>query len=161
MKIPTLALQNPTPDYGSAFVFRKKAILFFDGCCKGNPGPGGSGFVLYEEDGATEIVAAAQFVGDYVTNNVAEYNGLICGLKEAVKQGVEDLVVKGDSLLIIQQMRKEFQIRSSNLLPFYQEAAAIVKEFAKIEFKHVYRAENQRADALSNQGVINEKRVND
>jgi len=158
MNIPTLALQNSTPDHGSAFVFCKKAILFFDGCSKGNPGMGGSGFVLYEEDGTTEIAVGSHFVGDYVTNNVAEYHGLVSGLKEAAKQSIEDLLVKGDSLLIIQHMRKEFQIRSSNLLPFYLEAAEAAKEFTRIEYKHIYRAENKRADALSNEGIPIEKR---
>ncbi len=133
-----------------------KYTLYFDGCSKGNPGPAGAGAVLYmnnndKED--QEIWAAAAFVGTKETNNVAEYTGLLLGLAEAKNQGILHLHVKGDSKLVIEQMKGAYQVKSPNLLPLYQQANHYSKMFVSIDFMHVYRNENKRADELSNQGL--------
>lgn len=125
--------------------------LFFDGCSKGNPGRGGSGAVLYEKD--IGVWSASAYVGDRVTNNVAEYHGLILGLKEARDRGIKHVTVRGDSMLVVQQMRGEYTVRSANLRPSYNEAKALAAQFDTISFHHVYRDQNKRADALSNMGL--------
>ena len=56
--------------------------LFFDGCCKGNPGKGGAGFAIFKNQ--IEIYAESSFVGFNTTNNVAEYTALMMGLQKAV-----------------------------------------------------------------------------
>jgi probable phosphoglycerate mutase len=81
--------------------------LQFDGCCKGNPGIGGAGAVLYEND--QEIWSHSEWVGDKTTNNIAEYHGLLLGLKESIQRGIDCLTVQGDSLLIIRQMKGEYK----------------------------------------------------
>ena len=134
--------------------------LFFDGCSKGNPGRSGAGAVIYYNDNINdvgdEIWAEASFVGVKETNNVAEYQGLIRGLERAVKIGVRHLTVKGDSKLIIEQMKGNYQVKSANLMLHYSKAKKLASEtnFDKIEFIHVYRKENKRADELSNQGLL-------
>ena len=125
--------------------------LYFDGCSKGNPGKGGSGSVIYDNN--IEIWYKASFVGDKVTNNHAEYNGLIEGLEEAVKRGITCLTVKGDSMLVIKQMRGEYKVSSPNIKPLYNKAKRLTEQIKTIEFYHVYRNDNTRADALSNQGL--------
>ena len=60
--------------------------LFFDGCSKGNPGRAGAGAVIYKNH--LEVYADSLFVGEKKTNNVAEYNGLLLGLHEAVSRGI-------------------------------------------------------------------------
>ena len=125
--------------------------LFFDGCSKGNPGPAGAGAVLYKN--RKEIWADAWFVGKKETNNVAEYRGLIFGLREAINQNIQELIVKGDSMLVIKQMRGEYKVSHPNMLPLYQTADVLRKRFTNIRFEHVYRDNNQRADALSNEGL--------
>ena len=126
--------------------------LYFDGSSKNNPGRGGAGAVLYQknEKENTEIFALSHFVGENVTNNVAEYTGLIIGLAECLKIGVKNLCVKGDSLLVIQQMRGVYKVKSENLKGLYTQAKDLASQFETIEFIHVYREENKRADELSN-----------
>jgi len=132
--------------------------LYFDGCCKGNPGPGGAGAVLYKND--EEIWSESIFVGDKVTNNIAEYTGLLTGLQYVVNQGqIKRLFVKGDSLLVIKQMRGEFKVNSTNLIELFARAKSLSSNsfFDKIEFEHVYRDKNKRADELSNEGLLKRK----
>ena len=137
-------MSSPLP---SPFYF----ILYFDGSSKNNPGRGGAGAVLYQKnDKDTEIFALSHFVGENVTNNFAEYTGLIIGLAECLKMGIKNLCVKGDSLLVIQQMRGVYKVKSENLKGLYTQAKDLASQFETIEFIHVYREENKRADELSN-----------
>ena len=76
--------------------------LNFDGCSKGNPGLSGAGAVLYKHE--QEIWNESYFVGDNCTNNQAEYAGLILGLNQAISLHIKELIVEGDSLLVINQM---------------------------------------------------------
>ena len=130
--------------------------LYFDGCSKSNPGHAGAGYVIYEEDGSNgpkEIASDAIYLGDKITNNVAEYSGLLFGLQKAAALQIKTLTVKGDSLLVIKQMRGEYQVKSPNLLDLHKKCKQLVPQFEQIEFIHVLRHLNQRADALSNEGV--------
>jgi ribonuclease HI len=125
--------------------------LYFDGCCKGNPGVGGAGAVIYHH--GNEIWGKSLYVGEKTTNNIAEYTGLIFGLDAAVEMGIKTLVVKGDSQLVIKQMRGEYQVKSENLVPLFTEAKKLAAKIDEISFVHVYRNENKRADELSNHGL--------
>jgi len=126
--------------------------LYFDGCSKGNPGKAGAGAVLYDES-MNETWATCCLVGNHSTNNEAEYTGLIIGLRRAVELGLEQLFVKGDSQLIIRQMKKEYKVKSGGLIPLYQEALRLSSQIKRIQFEHVYRHNNRRADELSNLGL--------
>jgi len=130
--------------------------LFFDGCCKGNPGPGGAGAVLYDAEGK-EIWNQSVFVGEKTTNNIAEYTGLLIGLQEAKKREIANLSVKGDSLLVIKQMRGEYKVNSENIKELFLQSKELEKQFIRISFIHVYRKDNSRADALSNEGLLKQK----
>jgi len=126
--------------------------LYFDGCSKGNPGRSGAGAVLYDALG-NEVFAESVFVGYRATNNEAEYTGLILGLNEALKHDITtELLVRGDSMLVIRQMQGKYKVNSPKLAPLHQRATNLASKFAKIEFEHVYRESNKRADALSNGG---------
>jgi ribonuclease HI len=125
--------------------------MAFDGCSKGNPGPAGAGAVIYRND--VEIWADSKFVGAKETNNVAEYSGLIMGLHEALRRNITHITIMGDSELIIKQMNKQYAVKSANIKAYHDMAGSLAKQFASIQFKHVYRAHNTRADALSNLGL--------
>jgi ribonuclease HI len=127
-----------------------KYELYFDGCSKGNPGRAGAGSVIYKNN--NEIFANSLFIGDEETNNVAEYTGLIMGLEVAIKNNIKVLNVKGDSLLVIQQMTGKYQVKSDNLCKLYKRAKVLEKCFISIDYQHVYRKDNKRADELSNIG---------
>ena len=126
-------------------------LMQFDGCSKGNPGLSGAGAVIYKN--GVEIWSKSIFVGKNNTNNEAEYNGLIIGLEEAVEMGIESLDVEGDSLLIIKQMRGEYKVKSEKLLNLYIKAKLYENMIKEIEYNHVYREKNIRADELSNMGL--------
>ena len=127
--------------------------LYFDGCSKGNPGPSGAGAVIYDES-MTEIWSQALFVGPKSTNNEAEYTGLLIGLRRAVEMGISDLLVRGDSLLIIRQMKGEYKVKSVSLKSMYLEAVELARSIKTIRYEHVYRNFNKRADELSNLGLV-------
>jgi ribonuclease HI len=126
-------------------------ILYFDGCSKGNPGLGGAGAVLYKD--GQEVWGSSQLVGEKVTNNVAEYRGLIMGLQEVFTRNIKTVIVRGDSQLVIKQMKGEYKVKSSSLVEYYQQAKLLEKYFDKIVFEHVYRDKNKRADELSNMAL--------
>jgi ribonuclease HI len=127
-------------------------VLYFDGCSKGNPGVAGAGFVIYKNQ--VEIYHESLFVGEKETNNVAEYSGLVAGLTAALTQNIKNLQVRGDSELIIKQMNDIYKVKSVNIIKLYQQAKAMEKMFTTITFKHVYRNDNKRADALANAGIL-------
>ena len=125
--------------------------LYFDGCSKGNPGPAGAGAVLYYDN--HEIWSDSIFVGDKETNNAAEYNGLLLGLNKSIQLNIQNLLVFGDSLLVINQMNGVYKVKSENIKPLYISAIEKSKLFNNIVFAHVYRNDNKRADELSNLGL--------
>jgi ribonuclease HI len=122
--------------------------LFFDGASKGNPGLAGAGAVIYHCE--EEIWCGDKFIGEKATNNQAEYSGLIIGLNKAIELNIKSLLVNGDSLLVINQMTGKYKCHSENLLPFYTIAKELSKKIQDIQFQHVYRNFNKRADELSN-----------
>ena len=129
-----------------------KYEMFFDGCSKGNPGAGGAGAVIYADK--EEISALCVYVGGHVTNNYSEYTGIKIGLERAQELGIKSLTVYGDSLLVVKQMLGLYKVKSPNLLEIYESCKTLSNAFEKIEFIHVYRDKNKRADALSNDGLL-------
>ena len=132
-----------------------KFKLQFDGCSKNNPGLAGAGAVIYDNITNDELCNVSEFVGTENTNNYAEYMGLIIGLKKAKEMKINQLIVEGDSMLVIKQMKGEFKVKSLHLLELYNEAKTLEKGFDYIHYKHIYRNNNKRADELSNIAVDN------
>ena len=122
-------------------------ILNFDGCSKGNPGFAGIGAVIYKDK--QEIWCGSKFIG-VKTNNYSEYSALIFGLKQAIQMEINHLNVLGDSLLVINQVNGVYKVKSDDLRELHEEVINLRKHFKYIEFNHVYRENNKRADALSN-----------
>lgn len=119
----------------------------FDGCSKGNPGFAGIGAVIYKN--GEEIWSGSKFIG-VKTNNFSEYSALIFGLERAISMGIDHLNVLGDSLLVINQVNGVYKVKSEDLKDLYDEVINLKKQFKNIEFNHVYREKNKRADELSN-----------
>jgi len=126
-------------------------ILRFDGGSRGNPGLGGCGAVIYHNN--EEMWSGYMFIGDNVTNNYAEYSGLILGLKQALELNIKELIVEGDSLLVINQLTNVYKCKSENLLELNETAKHLAKEFTSISFQHILRNKNKRADQLANFAV--------
>ncbi|MDB5298096.1 MAG: ribonuclease [Phycisphaerales bacterium] len=133
--------------------------LQFDGGSRGNPGPAGIGVVLRAADG-TPIVTLGRFIGR-ATNNVAEYKALITALAEAEKLGATMVVVRGDSELVVKQMRGEYRVKNPDLKVLYDEAQARLARFAKAKVEHNYREDNALADKLANLAMDRRRDVTD
>jgi ribonuclease HI len=128
-----------------------KARLFTDGGARGNPGPAAYGFVLEAEDG-TVLAAEGQAIG-VATNNVAEYSGLVAGLRKALELHVPDLEVVSDSELLVKQMRGEYRVKNEALRSLFLEASTLARSLANVEYRHVKRAHNELADRLVNEAL--------
>jgi ribonuclease HI len=87
------------------------------------------------------------------TNNVAEYHGLIAALQWAIDHDVRQLAIKGDSQLIIEQMKGNYKVKNEGLKPLYLKAKLLVMQIGDVSFEHVRREHNTEADRLSNVGM--------
>ena len=128
-----------------------KARLFTDGGARGNPGPAAYGFVLEAEDG-TVLAAEGHAIG-VATNNVAEYSGLVAGLRRAIELQVPDVEVVSDSELLVKQMRGEYRVKNEALRSLFLEATALARDLRRVEYRHVKRAHNELADRLVNEAL--------
>ena len=127
----------------------KTGSMWFDGGTHpGNPGNGGCGAII--KLGEREY-SFNEYLGTNVTNNRAEYGGLLLGLRQAQKLGIRNLSVFGDSQLIIYQMDGSYSCRHEGLIPLWQEAKTLAAEFEAVTYNWVRRSKNQKADAPGNQ----------
>ncbi len=131
-----------------------KAKLSTDGGARGNPGPAAFGYVLEAEDG-TVLDARGEVIG-VATNNVAEYRGLIAGLKQALELGVDELEVVSDSELVVRQMRGEYKVKKETLRTLNEEASDLARRLEKVSFTSVRREHNELADRLVNEALDGE-----
>jgi len=122
-----------------------------DGGSRGNPGPASYGVVVRNERG--EIVAKLKKYIGRMTNNVAEYYGLIAALDYAQSHGVRALRVESDSELLVRQMRGHYKVKSSDLRPLFERAKKMSQTFDSFRIDHVYREQNAEADALANEAL--------
>jgi ribonuclease HI len=128
-----------------------RARLFTDGGARGNPGPAAYGFVLEDDDG-TVLASEGEAIG-VATNNVAEYSGLIAGLRKAIELQVPEVEVVSDSELMVKQMRGEYRVKNEALRELYDEATALARRVGNVEYRHVKRAHNELADQLVNEAL--------
>lgn len=119
-----------------------------DGGARGNPGPAGAGFVLEDASGAI-VRSGGRYLGAQ-TNNVAEYEALLWGLRTALDERVCDLCVCADSELVVRQLTGAYRVKKDWLKPLHAEAVGLMKRFDSIEIRHVRREQNAAADELAN-----------
>jgi ribonuclease HI len=131
-------------------ITRDTPTLFFDGGARGNPGEAAGAAVLIMPDGQKHLVSKYL---KFATNNEAEYCGLILGLKKAQSLGIQNLDIKGDSNLIINQVNKKWKVKSPNLQNLYQEACDLLKEFNRVSLNWIPREKNKLADQAVNQCI--------
>ena len=85
-----------------------------------------------------------------MTNNVAEYYGLIAALDYVESQGIRALRIESDSELLVKQMKGLYKVRSEELAPLYERAKKMAAALDSFRIDHVYREHNREADALAN-----------
>jgi ribonuclease H / adenosylcobalamin/alpha-ribazole phosphatase len=128
-----------------------RVIVWTDGGARGNPGPAGYGVVVTTPGG--EVLAElAQGIG-WATNNVAEYRGVIAGLEKARGLGARRVWVRADSLLVINQQKGLWKVKSAALRELWNETRRLVGQFERVTWEHVPRERNRHADALANRAM--------
>jgi ribonuclease HI len=125
-----------------------KLVLHVDGGARGNPGPAAAGAVVADTDG-TVLDEASEALG-IATNNVAEYRGLLLGLRRARQLGATELDIYNDSELIARQLTGQYRVKNEALRPLYEQARAELSGFDRWSITSVPRAQNAHADALVN-----------
>lgn len=132
--------------------------LYADGGARGNPGPAGSGAVVFDTAGK-RVVEVADYIG-IATNNVAEYEAVLRGLKALVAEYPEGyfahvpLLIRMDSKLVIEQLKGAYKVKHPNLIPRYLEVKNVLaRSFSQVTFEHVRREFNKDADALANKAM--------
>jgi ribonuclease HI len=133
--------------------------VWADGGARGNPGPAGYGVVVATPGG--EVLAeVAEGIG-WATNNVAEYRGVIAGLRRAKQLGARRVRVRADSLLVVNQQKGLWKVKNAALRPLWAEVARLARGFERVVWEHVPRERNRRADALANQAMDEQGQVED
>jgi ribonuclease HI len=129
-----------------------KVIIEADGGSRGNPGPAGYGAVVFDASTHAVLAERSESVG-VVTNNVAEYQGLIAGLTAALELGATEVDVRMDSKLVVEQMSGRWQVKHPSMKPLALEAGRLVRELGSVRFGWIPRARNSRADTLANRAM--------
>lgn len=140
---PTLMITN-----NSHWTSNPECTLRFDGAARGTTGYGSAGFVLLDHRGH-EIAAFGVEINYAVTSNQAEYIGMIEGLQYALDSNVRDVVVRGDSELVVNQMKGVYGVESYRLIPLYNVAKGLERRFRRCSFEWIPREQNGQADALA------------
>lgn len=125
-----------------------RVVVEADGGSRGNPGPAGCGAVVRDADGA--VLAERSLGLGVATNNVAEYEGLLAGLRAAAELGADEVDVRMDSKLVVEQLSGRWRIKHAALQPLAAQAKDLVAAFAAVRFEWIPRERNAHADRLAN-----------
>jgi ribonuclease H / adenosylcobalamin/alpha-ribazole phosphatase len=131
----------------------RKLVVEADGGSRGNPGQAGYGAVV--RDAQTGAVLAEKFESiGRATNNVAEYSGLLAGLKAAAELAPgADVDVRMDSKLVVEQMTGRWQIKHPDLQPLAAAARGASRRLGRVSYQWIPRAQNTHADRLANKAM--------
>jgi len=119
-----------------------------DGASRGNPGPASYAVIVRGPDGAIRF-QSGKYIGR-VTNNVAEYYALITALDYATAEGIDRLLIRSDSELLVRQMQGRYKVNSPDLRPLHERARKLARALAYFAIEHVPRERNREADELAN-----------
>ncbi|MEV6568695.1 bifunctional RNase H/acid phosphatase [Streptomyces kronopolitis] len=130
----------------------RSLIVEADGGSRGNPGPAGYGAVVLDPATGEALAEAAEFIGT-ATNNVAEYKGLVAGLRaaHALDPGA-DIRVRMDSKLVVEQMSGRWKIKHPDMKPLAAEAGSVFPA-DRVSYEWIPRARNKHADRLANEAM--------
>jgi len=126
-------------------------VVNVDGASRGNPGESGIGVAIFDKD-SNLINEACDYLG-VATNNIAEYNALILGVKLSTKYNAKRVLFKSDSELMVKQIKGEYRVKNAQLKLLFTEAQSLLKKLPNWKIMHVPREENKEADLLANKGV--------
>jgi len=123
-------------------------IVRTDGGSRGNPGPAAAGVCV--ENSAGQVLFRGGFFLGRATNNVAEYQGILHGLTEAKKLGGRRITLYCDSELVTKQLNGQYRVKNVAMRHYYDQVAKVRETFEQVEFIHIFRHQNEDADAMVN-----------
>ncbi|MFI6353573.1 bifunctional RNase H/acid phosphatase [Streptomyces sp. NPDC050743] len=130
----------------------REFIVEADGGSRGNPGPAGYGTVVRDAVTGEPLTEAAEYLG-IATNNVAEYRGLVAGLRAAHALDPAAMVhVRMDSKLVIEQMSGRWKIKHPDMKPLATEARSVFPP-EQVTYEWIPREQNKHADRLANEAM--------
>ena len=135
---------------------RRVLRLYTDGAARGNPGPAGMGLVIEDEEGM-RLWGGCAYLG-VATNNQAEYQALIAGLRQAASWKPQRIEVCMDSKLVVEQLSGRYKIKNADLRTLATKARALLEGFPDAAITHVPRERNRGADALANKAIDDHER---
>ncbi|MCT9087936.1 bifunctional RNase H/acid phosphatase [Streptomyces sp. ASQP_92] len=136
----------------SSPVADRQFVVEADGGSRGNPGPAGYGAVVLDPATGETLAEAAEFIG-VATNNVAEYKGLIAGLRAArALDPAARVRVRMDSKLVVEQMSGRWKIKHPDMKPLAAEAARVLPP-SQVSYEWIPRERNKHADRLANEAM--------
>jgi ribonuclease H / adenosylcobalamin/alpha-ribazole phosphatase len=138
-------------DLGAVTDAPVRVIVNCDGAARGNPGPAGAGAIVVDPAGNV-LAEVAEGLGE-TTNNVAEYTAALEGLRKAAELGADDVLLRSDSRLLIEQLSGRYRVKNPTLQRLHAEVRSIAKAFKRIRYEHIRRELNKEADRLANLGV--------
>ena len=124
--------------------------IYCDGASRSNPGDASIGVSINKDK--VEIDTIKKKIG-INTNNVAEYLGLIAALEYCVENKVNNVRIFLDSLLVVQQVNREYKVKSKKLQAHYEKSLKLIDQIEDIEIHHIRREFNSRADQLANEAL--------
>ena len=130
----------------------RRLVIEADGGSRGNPGPAGYGAVVRDADSGEVVAERAASIGR-ATNNVAEYEGLLAGLRAAVELEPAAVEVRMDSKLVVEQMSGRWQVKHPDLKPLHAEGRALARALPSVRFGWIPRERNAYADRLANEAM--------
>ncbi len=126
-----------------------KLVVHVDGGSRGNPGPAAAGAVVSTPEG--DVVDRLGEAIGIATNNVAEYRGLLLGVRRAAELGASEVEVVNDSELVAKQVNGQYKVKHADMKPLHAESLQALAAFDRWTVRSVPRAQNADADALVNQ----------
>nr|XP_023897498.1 uncharacterized protein LOC112009397 [Quercus suber] len=108
---------------------------------------GGVGVIITTPEG--EILKYGVQLRFPATNNEAEYEGILTGLRLGRELGAKNLLVQNDSKLIIGQVRGEYKAKEERMQKYLRLTKSLIQEFEKVEFVRISRSQNMAADEVS------------
>ena len=133
-----------------------KIRVYTDGASRGNPGCGGIGVVV-RSDGGNVLEEFCEYVGK-CTNNVAEYKGLIAGLKLAKKYSPSSVSLHLDSELVVLQIKGKYRVKDETLKAYHEFARELISGLEDFSINYIPRESNKEADILANRAIDTAKR---
>ncbi|WP_205698589.1 reverse transcriptase-like protein [Conexibacter sp. SYSU D00693] len=128
-----------------------RLVVHVDGGARGNPGPAAAAAVVSTPEGEV-LDEATELLGE-VTNNVAEYRGLLLGLARARALGATEVEVVNDAELVAKQVAGEYRVKHPAMKPLHAAALDALGAFARWSVRSVPRADNAHADRLVNEAL--------